>query len=112
MPRHTAKKRVLSEAKEQFKDVDVKQRPATDPATRKKQKSEPLQNDDEDSEEEFRTNVLNIYLRNKLSAKDTASLLRSAHKSGTRNVEDMRKVGKKTTKKCPKRFDAKNQEGY
>ena len=51
MPRHTAKKRVLSEAKEQFKDVDVKQRSATDPATRKKQKSEPLQNDDEDSEE-------------------------------------------------------------
>ena len=44
--------------------------------------------------DEFRKNVTNMYLRNKLSAKDTATLVASAHASGAGQLADIRNVGK------------------
>ena len=44
--------------------------------------------------DEFRKNVTNMYLRNKLSAKDTATLVASAHASGAGQLDDIRNVGK------------------
>ena len=50
-----------------------------------------------DSDDEFRMNVTTLYLKNKLSAKDTCNVIRSAAKSGASGVDDM----KKTVKKAP-----------
>ena len=54
--------------------------------------------EESDSEDEFRDKITNIYLRNKLSAKESADLIRSAHKSGARDLADCSKIGKKQPK--------------
>ena len=41
----------------------------------------------------FRRNITAIYLRNKLSAKDTAELIRHADVSGARQLSDLAKAG-------------------
>ena len=42
---------------------------------------------------EFKQNLATLYLRNKLSAKDTTGLIRSAYKDGVSGVDDMATVG-------------------
>ena len=41
----------------------------------------------------FRTCVTQCYLKNKLSARDTTTLIRAAHKSGSQGIGDMKNVG-------------------
>ena len=49
--------------------------------------------DADDKERALPRNVSNLYLRNKLSAKDTAVLVRDAEQSGAKHVKDMAVVG-------------------
>ena len=83
----TAKHRMLAEAK-----LGPKRRER--PMHHKQEDSD---NHDSD-EDDFRDACLDLYLRNKLSAKDTSKLVRSAHGSGSSGLSDMKTIGKK----CPR----------
>ena len=56
-------------------------------------------NESKPDADEFRKNVTNMYLRNKLSAKDTAMLVSSAHANGCEQLDDLGNVGKSGDKK-------------
>ena len=74
----TAKHRMLAEAK-----LGPKRRER--PMHHKQEDSDKHDSDEDD----FRDACLDLYLRNKLSAKDTSKLVRSAHGSGSSGLSDM-----------------------
>ncbi len=118
--KNTAKQRLINEALNQQKDDESKssklptqlntakkrvlennKTSSSSSASRKKAKMPDKKNDasdDSDNDVDFRRNVTDLYLRNNLSAKQTAGLVRSAHKSGVEGVDDMKKIGKR----CPR----------
>lgn len=56
-----------------------------------------------DDGEGFRAEVTKFYLRNALSAKQTATLIKAAHKSGATDVADMSAIGQTSTSKNQQR---------
>ena len=109
------RKRMLAEIESQ-EDIDATQKPSSLLTARKRmlaEHQEPISKprhlpkasmlDDHeggtmqvDSDDEFRTNVTTLYLKNNLSAKDTCNVIRSAAKSGASGVDDMKNICKKT----------------
>ena len=53
----------------------------------------PAADEQTEADTAFRRNILAIYLRNKLFAKDTASLIRDAEASGAKSVADLAAAG-------------------
>lgn len=86
--RNTAKKRVLSET-EASKTSTEKKKSRTNMDTQEEQEEQ-----EEQDPQAFRANIAKVYLKNKLSAKDTAELVRNAYKSGTQGMDDTKPVGK------------------
>ena len=58
----------------------------------------PALESEDDSDDDFRTNITDLYFNNKLSAKDTCKVIRSAGKAGAEGVADMNNKCKKSTK--------------
>ena len=89
-PRNTAKKRMMHDV-EASSSSKRKRRSSSDPVA-----DEPPEL--MDSDDDFENNVKTLYLKNKLSAKDTANLVRSAHKRGAEGLDAFKTIGKKQPK--------------
>ncbi len=113
--RSRSPKRTKSSAKQRMID-ELRPAESAKPTTSKSGSSQDmpkLEQDSSDDEDEFRENVCNLLLINKLSGKNTAKLIRSAHKSKCEGIGDMKKLGTKTAKEFVQGFDEKHYEkGY
>ena len=87
--RNTAKKRLFAEIANAKKDT-VLRRPSSTNQSMEDDDLPALESED-DSDDDFRKNITDLYLKNKLSAKDTCKVIRSAGKAGAEGVADMEK---------------------